>query len=163
MRTVKTVGVMELEVLGIPYYGPHNGKDADGQYFDHRTQLHEDKWNGGLPPVVYYHGYGANGKPMGKPEYIGRTVSYEDRADGRWYRVILDKASAFARRVWDAARSHLARASSGSAEHLVRYGIGGHIAEWPVIELSLFDAVGGRQPSNNYAVWLYYHRFNIKI
>ena len=30
----------------------------------------------------------------------------------------------------------------------------GHIREWPVTELSIFDAVGNRQPANNYAVAL---------
>ena len=61
-----------LDVLANPYGGPDNGKDADGQFFSPRTKFHEDKIP--LPPVVYYHGYGDNKRPMGLPEFIGHAV-----------------------------------------------------------------------------------------
>jgi hypothetical protein len=120
--TVKAAGDWELDVLGVPYGNPSN-LDSDGQYFDGRTRLHGDKYP--LPPVVYYHGMDEGGRPSGEPAYIGKTVSFEDRPDGRWYRVVLDKANDYARRVWDAAKQGAARASSGSVSHLVRYGQGG--------------------------------------
>ncbi len=140
----------ELEVLGVPYGGPFGGKDAQGEYFSPATRLHEDKYP--LPPVVYYHGLTPDGTPAGAPEYIGRTIGFEDRPDGRWYRVVLDRASALARRVWDAARRGIARASSGSVAHLVRRAPDGHIMEWPVAELSVFDVGDGRRPANAYAI-----------
>ena len=141
-----------LDVLGVPYGGPNNGKDSDGEYFSPQTKLHEDKYT--LPPIVYYHGLTPDGKPAGAPEYIGKAVSYEDRGEGRWYRVVLDKANAVAKRVWEAAQNGLARASSGSIAHLVRVARDGHIMEWPVGELSVFDVGEGRQPANQYAVAL---------
>lgn len=142
----------ELDVLGVPYGGPENGRDSDGQNFSKQTRLHEDKFP--LPPVVYYHGMDEDGRSLGSPEYIGKTVGYEDRADGRWYHVILDETKDIARRVWDAAKNGIARASSGTAGHLARFADNGHIDEWPVVELSLFDAIGARQPANQYAVAL---------
>lgn len=150
VKAITGADTWELDVLGIPYGGPHNGKDAQGEYFTQATRLHEDKYP--LPPVIYYHGLNENGAPFGEPVYIGKAVSFEDKADGRWYRVILDKASEYAKRVWDAALQGLAKASSGSARHLTRRTDDGAILEWPVVELSLFDAIGGRQPANSYAV-----------
>jgi hypothetical protein len=138
-----------LDVLGNPYGGPGN-LDAQGEYFSAATRYHEDKYP--LPPAVYYHGYTPEGKPAGVPEYIGRTVKRWADEAGVWYRVVLDKANAFAQRVWEAAKQGAARASTGSAAHLVRVGADGHIQEWPTVELSLFDTSPERQPANRYAI-----------
>jgi hypothetical protein len=148
---VKAAGDWELNVLGVPFGSPEN-TDSDNEYFDAKTDLHPDKWS--LPPAVYYHGYGLDKKPLGSPEYIGKTVKRWLDSAGVWYRVVLDKASELAKRVWDAAQKGVARASSGSISHLVRVDDDGHIREWPVVELSLFDAVDGREPANRYAVAL---------
>lgn len=139
-----------LDVLGLPYGGPNNGRDADGEYFSPETRTHEDKF--GLPPVVYYHGLDDSGLPSGAPQYIGRTLKRWRDAAGEWFRVALDQTNAYAQRVWAAAKNGMARASSGSIRHLVRKGADGHLAEWPVAELSIFDAVGNRHPANAYAV-----------
>jgi hypothetical protein len=146
---VKAAGDWTLDVLGVPYGSP-DSKDSDGEYFDAKSELHSDKWP--WPPAVYYHGFGPDKKPMGDPEYIGKTVKRWIDAAGVWYRVVLDKASALARRVWDAAQKGVARASSGSIAHLTRIDEDGHIREWPVVELSVFDATDGKQPANRYAV-----------
>jgi len=154
--TVKAVGTDDgewaLDVLGIPYGGPYAGKDSDGEYFSPQTNLHADKY--GLPPAVYYHGYDDRGKPSGSPSYIGKTVSREQRSDGWWFRVVLDKSVALARRVWEAAKQGAAAASSGSVAHLIRTATDGHILEWPPVELSLFDVTESRKPANPYAVAL---------
>ncbi len=146
---VKAAGDWQLDVLGIPY-GSSANLDTDGQYFDAATALHEDKFP--LPPAVYYHGFGPDKTPMGTPEYIGKTVKRWRDTAGEWFRVVLDKGNQYAQRVWDAAQKGVSRASSGSIVHLVRYDQGGHIREWPVVELSIFDAVEGRNPANRYAV-----------
>jgi hypothetical protein len=149
---VKAVGDWELDVLGNPYYGPDNGKDSQGEYFDTTTKFHEDKF--GLPPAVYYHGFAPDGKPNGDPVFIGKTTGREVRPDGVWYRVLLDKTNEFARRVWQAAKDGVARASTGAVSHLVRTDSDGHIRHWPVAELSIFEATEGRRPANAYAVAL---------
>jgi len=154
--TVKAIqgddGEWTLDVLGNPWYGPVNGKDIQGEYFDQRTNFHEDKFP--RPPVVYYHGFDPSGRPMGRPEYIGKTIGREVKSDGVWYKVILDKAKPLAQRIWDYAQKGLAFASSGSANHLRRVGPSGHIDEWPVIELTLVELDGRKRPVNGYAVAL---------
>lgn len=139
-----------LDVRGVPWGNP-GVRDSDGEYFTPETHLHEDKFP--TPPAVYYHGWNPTGGNAHTPEYIGKTVSYEDRADGRWYRVVLDKANRFAQRVWDAALKGKARASAGS-NHLYRVDSSGFIREWPVMELTLLDAEGGRQSVNKHAIAL---------
>ncbi|TXH56377.1 MAG: hypothetical protein E6Q97_06530 [Desulfurellales bacterium] len=140
----------ELDVLGVPYGGPNNGRDSDGEYFSPQTKLYLEQYP--VVPAVYYHGYDENGQPASEPQIIGKTTGYEVRDNGVWFRVVLDKANDYARRVWDAAKNGIARASSGSIAHLRRVGRDGHITHWPVAELSIFDAVGKRQPANQYAV-----------
>jgi len=152
MKYIKALKNWQLEVLGVPYGGPNNGKDKHDEYFDATTDLEEDHYK--LPPVVYYHGYGPDRKPLGVPQFIGKTVSREERDDGVWYRVVLDKTKELARRVWEAAKEGKARASSGTVEHLMRRGRDGHIDYWPVAELSVFDTGEGRLPANGYAVAL---------
>ncbi len=147
---VKASGDWQLDVLAIPYGGPKNGKDSDGQYFSTQTQLYEDKYPS--PLVVYYHGYGPDGMPQGKPEIIGEIAKRWTDSAGRWVRVKLDRLSEWAQRVWAAAAKDKARASSGSIVHLVRVAADGLITHWPFAELSLFDTTETRQPANAYAV-----------
>lgn len=143
--TVKAVGDWELDVLGLPYGGPFDGKDADGEWFDAETQTHEDRFP--LPPAVYAHGRGQD-----RPAYIGRTLRrWRDEA-GEWFRVVLDKGHELAKAVMDAAREGRAAASSGTAGHLVRKTPDGRILEWPVLELSIFDVNEERRPANPWAI-----------
>jgi hypothetical protein len=146
---IKALDDWKLEVLGVPY-GSTGDLDSDGQYFDATTQTHELK----MPtiPAVYYHGRNEDGKEAMTPAYIGTAKHLRTDSRGVWYEVVLDKMNEYAKRVWEAAKQGIARASSGSASHLVRLGENGHIKEWPVFELSVFDTGGNRQPSNRHAV-----------
>lgn len=148
---IKAVGDWELEVLGVPFGGPLSGKDTDGQYFSRNTVTRNDI----MPeiPVFYYHGMRPDKHGQQEfPELIGRAKFERVDSKGHWYRVILDKASAFAKRIWEAAKNGIARASSGSLQHLVRVARDGEIIHWPVAEMSLIDATEGRAPANAYAV-----------
>jgi len=140
-----------LDVRGVPFGSPAK-RDSDGQYFDESTQLHLDKYPS--VPAVYYHGFDENRRPAGEPAYIGKTLSHEVRPDGVWFRVARDKTHEYAKRIWEAAKRGIARASSGSIIHLARWTRDGHITQWPVAELTLIDAEGKRQPANQYAVAL---------
>ena len=159
VQAVKTdSGEWALDVRGVPFHH----KDSDGEWFTPDTDIYAEQFPS--PLVLYYHSYGPDGKPQGKPEIIGKTTTIEKRNDGWWYRVTLDKAKTLAQRIWDAAKNGLAAASSGSVSHLVRMkrggqlvpytqkGMGGEIAVWPVVELSLIDIGQGRAPANRYAV-----------
>lgn len=143
-------GEWELEVFAAPYGGPQD-RDAQGEFFSQRTKFHLDKFT---PVAVHYHGYGSDKRQAGKPEYIGRTVKAEQRGDGVWLRVALDKASETARRLWEAAKSGAAKlvASSGSVSHLVRMGRDGEILEWPMAEISIWEWQPGLNQSNKRAV-----------
>lgn len=134
-----------LDVLGAPYGGPYNGKDADGDAFDAETNFWLDRI--GKRPVIHYHG-----ATQKSPEIIGQELGYEQRADGVWFRVLLDKANEAAGRIWQAAKQGLARASSGAIQHLIRKDEAGRVLEWPIGELSLLDAGAGERPANPYAV-----------
>lgn len=154
---VKAAGDWELDVLANPYGGPNNGRDTDGQYFSPRTHFHEDQIPN--PPAVYYHGYDkdASGKavPMGLPEWIGRAVKRWTDSRGVWYRIVLNSANQYAKRVWEAAKRGVARASSGVvlASHRVDENTG-EILSWLNGEISLFETDSGKRPANSYAVAL---------
>ena len=149
---VKAIGDWELDVLAVPYGGQNKGKDAHGEYFTQNSNLYLDKFK--TPLVHYYHGYDPDGNPQGSPEQIGDVKNIERRLDGVWYRVALNKTSEYARRVWESAKQGLARASSGTLEHLRRVADSGEILHWGVAEISLFDTNEDRQPANTYAVAL---------
>ncbi len=149
---VKAAGDWELDVLAVPFGGPKNGKDLDGQYFSKSTNLFREHFPS--PLIVYYHGYSPDQKPMGEPEIIGTPTKSWTTDEGVWFRVLLDKTSQYAKRVWESAKAGLARASSGSVSHLVRVAKDGLIKIWPLVEISLIDSDGKRQPSNAYAVAL---------
>ena len=151
-KTIKAVGDWELDVLAVPYGGPNQGRDKEGEYFSEETNLYLDKFDS--PIVSYYHGFDPDGYPQGEPEEIGEVISRESKSDGLWVRVLLDKASEYAKRVWEAAKEGLARASSGTIEHIRRVARDGLITHWPFVELALFDTEGDRQPANDYAVAL---------
>jgi HK97 family phage major capsid protein len=139
-------GEWMLDVLGVPYGGPHRGKDAQGEAFTPETDL----WLERIPkrPVVYYHGLDESDRT---PQIIGEEISWERKPDGVWFKVLLDKTSALARQVWEAAQLGLARASSGAISHLVRVTKDGVIKTWPIGEMSLLDAREHR-PVNAYAI-----------
>jgi hypothetical protein len=150
--SVKAVGDgWEVDVLIAPF-GSEQNKDKDGEYFDATTKFHEDKYPS--PPAVYYHGYDEPGKESASPQYIGKTVKRWIDNAGAWLRMQLDKTSEYASRVREAVLAGTARASSGSAKHLTRRESNGHITEWPIVEASLFDMTGGKEPCNRYAVVL---------
>ena len=138
-----------LDILAVPFGSPDN-RDSQGEYFDAQTHLHEDKYP--LPPLVYHHGMtdGLQAKEE-TPEYLGKTIKRWVDGAGVWVRGVLDKTAARAKVVWEAAKQGLARASSGST-HLARVDQDGHIREWPVSEISIFDVSDGRQPANRHAV-----------
>lgn len=158
---VKAAGEWELDVLYLPYGGPQNGKDSQGEYFSPRTNEHADKFP--EPVILYYHGADPDGRAMGDPNVIGRAVKRWADGAGRWVRVKLDQANQYARRVWEAAQKGLARASSGSIAHLVRRESDGHITNWPVVEVSLIDTEGRRRPANSYAVALPAAKAHLKL
>ena len=149
---VKAAGDMELEVLLVPFGGPDNGRDTDGQFFSDKTNIQQEIYK--TVPAYYYHGYDPDGKPQGDPEVIGMMHYDHTDAKGHWYRAVLDKTNQYAKRIWEAAKKGLARASSGTIGHIARAARDGFIKLWPVVEGSLIDEGENRHPANAYAVAL---------
>jgi HK97 family phage major capsid protein len=150
---IKAVGDWELDVLGVPFGGPNNGKDRSGEYFSPKTQTQHDLYP--EIPVYYYHTFDAHGRPQGEPVIIGKASYNKEDAQGHWYKVILDKTKELAQRIWGAAQKGIAKASSGTIIHALRKEKDGEITFWPVVEMSLMDGTPGiLKESNAYAVAL---------
>jgi len=149
-KSVKAAGDYELDVLAVPFGGQNNGRDSDGERFTPQTDIMHEAFS--TIPVFLYHGMDARQRPVSNPEPIG--IAKYDHLDerGHWYKVFLNKASSDAVKLWQAAIRGTLRASSGAIAHLVRVARDGEILQWAATELSLFDAVGSRQPANAYAV-----------
>lgn len=148
MWPVKVAGEWIVEICGVPF-----GVDRDNQIFDAQTDYMLDQFP--TPVITYHHGInpGRDGI-QDRPVIIGKTLEVEQRKDGIWLRVLLDKTLDFARRVWDAALKGLAVASSDSIAHLARLEVGGkkimyeknrpgRIAVWPLAGVSVWDAGQG--------------------
>jgi len=138
-------------VLGVPYSGQLQGRDADGEAFHEQTEI----WlkSGDYVNLTYYHGFDPEepGKKQEKPALIGRAVYTGKDSRGHWFEPMLDESEPLAKRLLDAGIEKL-RASSGAVNHLVRKSAGGLIDVWPVGELALFDMNEWRKPANDFAV-----------
>lgn len=147
-----------LDVNGVPFGGPFDGKDSEGEYFDANTAtLLEDDSRKAL--IVHYHGFNESGLPSDEPVFVGKELSREKRTDGWWFRVALDKTNDKAKELWQAAKNGMLRASSGAIQHLVRplsksarVAQNGYVNMWVVAEVSLMDISKGNYPANPYAV-----------
>lgn len=154
IRAIKSdSGEWVVEICAVPFGSPSD-LDSDRQYFSAKTNLHLDRYKS--QPLIYYHGFTDAKRPAQKPVYVGQVVegSHQVRSDGVWVKAVLDKGIELARKVWDAAVKGMAAASSDSVQHLVRYASDGHILEWPLIAVSVFDTYNNKLPANKRAVVL---------
>ena len=138
-------------VLGVPFGGPIDGRDLDGEAFTPETDIWlkvGDKVN-----LTYYHGFDPDtiGKKQKIPALIGRATYVGADERGHWFEPVLDSEEPLAQRLMKADITEL-RASSGAINHLVRKDVGGLISVWPVGELALFDINEWRLPANDFAV-----------
>jgi len=145
---VVVVDDRQLLVLGAPYGGHicKEGicKDSYGEYFSPKTDFMVGI--GDERPVIYYHG--ADEKI---PHAIGIAKVEKRDERGLWFNVKLGLCK-FANKVWEAAGRGIAKASTGTVQHLIRIAKDGEILTWPIAELTLFDESFIRQPANQLAV-----------
>ena len=138
-------------VLGVPFGGPIEGRDLDGEAFTAETDIwlkEGDKVN-----LTYYHGFDPDkiGEKQANPALIGRATYVGADERGHWFEPVLDIEEPLAQRLMKAEITEL-RASSGAINHLVRKDAVGLIRVWPVGELALFDINEWRRPANDFAV-----------
>jgi hypothetical protein len=139
VASVKALGDRTLE-LRVAW-----GRDGHGEAFSPSTDFDLDNFP--APPVLYYHGYKADGKPAPKPIVIGRTLARESRADGHYITAKLN-TRAEADRVLAAAAEGRGYVSPGTAAHLIRKGEGGALLYWPIVEISAWDGAPTRKQAH---------------
>lgn len=120
-----------LEGLAIPYGGPFNGRDLDGEFFTKDTNFCLDWFP--VRPLIYDHGL----DPTIKTAVVGQTVDVMPQDDGIWARVQLDVRNRYLRAIQDLVQKSALGFSSGAMSHLVRVDDKtGEIKQWPWVELS---------------------------
>ncbi len=151
--SIKSDDNNEIEIL-VPFGGPFpGGVDRHGDFFDKDTDFKLV----GLPdlprPVVYLH---AKNDPT--PEALGSAVSYRDADEGRWYRVVLDKAGRRFDHIMKSLRAGTLSSSSQALMSFIRGNEterGTHVTHWPIVELTLIDVPSalkqGLVPANPFA------------
>jgi hypothetical protein len=120
-----------IEGLAIPFGGPINGKDLDGEFFTPDTNFCLDWFP--IRPLIYDHGL----DPTIKTAVIGQTVDATPSDVGLWARVQLDVRNRYLRAIQDLVQGGALGFSSGAMAHLVKVDEkSGEIKQWPWVELS---------------------------
>ena len=152
MRPWKQYEPFDHRILGVPFGGPIEGRDKEGEAFTKDTDIWLTK--GDTVPITYYHGFGPDSpeEVQDPPAIIGRAkyVGADDR--GHWFEPRFDSEEPLTQRVMS-TKAETLRASSGGISHLVRVKAGGLIDVWPVGELAVFDMNEWRLPANDFAVF----------
>lgn len=139
-----------LDILAVPFGGPINGRDTDGEYFSDATDLCLD-WYPVERPLLFGHGMDGDANKGTGPgvSVIGRVDSTTARkdVDGWWVQAQLDASNSYFDSVKKLVDDGKLFASSGAMPHLVKRGKSGELLRWPWAELSLTPT-----PANLYAV-----------
>jgi hypothetical protein len=129
-------------VLAIPFGGPFDGKDLDGEFFSPRTDIKADWFD--RRPLVWHH----NLDGTMKAEPVLGTADDTDKAeDGWWSTIWLDRSHQYWAQVDALLRAGKVYGSSGSLPNFVRTDRKtGEILVWPYVEQTLTPT-----PSNPYS------------
>ena len=146
VKAVLSEAPIMIDVLGLPYGGPNDGKDNDGNYFSPQTDFMDGVFDN--PPVLYGHG-AINGTDS---DVHGKVHARWYAQDGGWFKVELIRDSPRFEQLYDAHVKGVLRASSGAVPATVEVASDGHINRWLVGELTLVDLRDGYRPSNGYAI-----------
>lgn len=146
--SMKAVGDRLIEVK-VAYYGHKAGKDSHGEYFSPNTDFDADNFP--APPLLYYHGFDAQGKKMGKPAVTGKFASRRAGGDGHYLTYKL-KNTKYADLQWDSAQKGACVVSPGTIGHLIRKQPDGELTYWPLAEISAWDYAANRAPANLHSV-----------
>lgn len=131
----------QIEGLAIPFGGPVNGRDLEGEMFTKDTDLALDWFPHGRP-ALYDHG---KDRDVGL-EVIGRQIKAIKTDAGVWAITQLNRAHRYAEFISDLVSDGKLYHSSGSMAHLIQR-TGGVIKRWPWVELSFTPT-----PANFYAI-----------
>ena len=131
------LGSARWRVLAIPFGGPKDGKDLDGEYFSPRTDIKASWFN--ERPVLWHHGMDGTLKDQANEETdaIGTEGELEKHKDGWWAEMWLDRSHRYWAQVTSLLRAGKVYGSSGALGHVVRKAHDGEILVWPHIEQTL--------------------------
>ena len=131
--------------MGIPFGGPIEGKDLEGEFFAADTDLALDWFPDEGRPVLYEHGVTGSLKASVLGRQIKSTV---DPEVGVWVEAQLNMAHRYAGAVMKIAGEGALGFSSGAMKHLVvKDDASGKIVRWPWVEMSLTP-----MPANPYSL-----------
>lgn len=136
------VSSYKWRVLGIPYGGPFNGKDFDGEFFSPNTDIKPDWFD--RRPLVWHHNLD---QTMKADPVLGTADDLEQQDDGWWSTLWLDRSHRYWEQVNALLQSGKIFGSSGSLPNFVKTDHkSGEILVWPYIEQTLTPT-----PSNVYS------------
>lgn len=123
-----------IEGLAIPYGGPFQGRDLDGERFTPDTDLCL-KWFDRIP-LVYQHGLDGElqTEVVG---YVDRAKTYKSTDEGGWVQAQLDTQHRYFEAINQLVQKGKLFFSSGAMAHLVQTDASKAITRWPWVELSL--------------------------
>ncbi len=117
-------------VLAIPFGGPFDGKDLDGEFFSANTDIKPDWFD--RRPLVWHHNLDQS---MKADPVLGTAEDLDKSDDGWWTTVWLDRSHAYWAQVDELLRTGKIYGSSGSLPNFVRTDRKtGEILVWPYIE-----------------------------
>jgi hypothetical protein len=120
-------------VLAIPFGGPFEGKDFDGEFFTERTDIKPDWFD--RRPLVWHHNLDGT---MKADPVLGTADDTEKAEDGWWSTIWLDRSHQYWAQVDSLLRAGKVYGSSGSLPTFVRTDRKtGEILVWPYIEQTL--------------------------
>jgi hypothetical protein len=130
-------------VLAIPFGGPFEGKDLDGEFFSKRTDIKPDWFD--RRPLVWHHNLDRN---MKADPVLGDADDLELTDEGWWTTVWLNRSHEYWAQVDQLLRAGKIYGSSGSLPNFVRTDHKtGEILVWPYVEQTFTPT-----PSNFYSV-----------
>ena len=130
-------------MLAIPFGGPFKGKDLDGEFFSARTDIKPDWFD--RRPLVWHHNLDDT---MKADPILGTADDLENKEDGWWSTLWLDRSHRYWSKVDELLRSGKVYGSSGSLPNFVKTDHRtGEILVWPYIEQTLTPT-----PANPFAV-----------
>jgi hypothetical protein len=129
-------------VLSIPFGGPFEGKDLDGEFFSARTDIKEAWFD--RRPLVWHHNLDGT---MKADPVVGTSDDTEKADEGWWSTIWLDRSHRYWAEIDSMLRAGKIFGSSGSLPNFVRTDAKtGEILVWPFIEQTLTPT-----PANPYS------------
>lgn len=137
------IGSAKWRVLAIPFGGPFEGKDLDGEFFSARTDIKPDWFD--RRPLVWHHNLD---RTMKADPVIGTADDLEQADEGWWATVWLNRSHQYWAQIDGLLRTGKVFGSSGSLPNFVRTDAKtGEILVWPYIEQTFTPT-----PANPYSV-----------